>query len=424
MIQQRQIIDEDLHACTPFVLDAVVNAVAARETTVGRCILDWWRKTGTGDTGRQALLAGALVHTLEMDDLHKKSVTHPGCVVVPAALAMAAREGRSGRDLLIAVLRGYEAMCRVGNAVGRSHYKVWHSTATCGPFGSAMAAANLLGLSADQMVWSLGNAGTQSAGLWEFMNSGGMSKHLHAGRAAEAGVLAADLARSGFTGPERILEGDQGIFVATCPDATPGEILASRHDDWQLTRTSIKPWPCCRHTHPVIDAALELSPGLDSPVKTVSVRIYQAALDVCDRPDPGNEYEAKFSLQHCVAVALDRGVVDFSSFSEEARVNTATTRSTVRVELSTQIDSAYPDDWGCELEIITRDGQTLSTARAHCKGDPELPLSADGMVQKAHTLLDYAGMPQDRQQQLIEYILDLENQPQVLGIIDLLNIDS
>lgn len=413
LIQARQIIDEDLHACTYFVLDAIVNAIAGMHTPMGKIIMDWWHATGNADAGRQSLLGGALTHTMEMDDLHKQSVTHPGCVVVPAAIAIAAREGLSGKEMLIAVLRGYESMCRVGNAVGRSHYKIWHSTATCGPFGSAIAAGSLLGLSKEQLVWALGNAGTQSAGVWEFMNSGGMSKHLHAGRAAEAGILAADLARHGFTGPTRILEGKQGLFAASCPDAQASAITAMPQGPWQLVQTSIKPWPCCRHTHPAIDAALEIAAQLRTPVRQATLKTYQAALDVCNRPDPDSEYQAKFSLQHCVAVALDRGRVDFTSFDSAARDSSASTRATVSVALSPESDKAYPHNWGCELEVTTVDGQVLRAKRVHCKGDPELPLDDNAMLAKARTLLDYAGVEAKQQQALLNYILNIQDQPRI-----------
>jgi 2-methylcitrate dehydratase PrpD len=424
LIQEKKIINEDLQACTYFVLDATVNAIAGTNTVMGKTLLDWWRSTQSIDSGKQAFLGGALIHTLEMDDLHKQSVTHPGCVVVPAALSIAAREGLSGERLLVAILQGYEAMCRIGNAVGRSHYKIWHTTATCGPYGSAMAVSKLLNLSPQQHVWALGNAGTQSAGFWEFMNSGGMSKHLHAGRAAEAGILAADLARVGFTGPGEILEGKQGMFAAACADANPDEVVAAPQGPWHLTQTSLKPWPCCRHTHPAIDAALEISAQLDSPVTKVTLCTYQAALDVCDRPDPDNEYEAKFSLQHCLATALDKGVIAFDSFTESARQESSATRKTINIAVDSESDAAYPGNWGCELEVITDQGQTLHASRMHCKGDPELPLTEHDIIAKAKTLLDYASVDEASQQQLIKYILDLPNKSRVPSVTELLDFSA
>lgn len=423
LIQKKEILKEDLQACTYFVLDAIVNAIAGTRTNTGKLMLEWWDSVGTSDAGQQAFLGGSLIHILEMDDLHKTSVTHPGCVIVPTALAVSAREGLSGKQLLIAILQGYEAMCRIGNAVGRSHYKFWHSTATCGPYGSAMTASYLLKLSLKQHVWSLGNAGTQSAGLWEFMNSGGMSKHLHAGKAAQAGILAADLAKLKFSGPSRILEGKQGMFLATCPDADPSAVVNSSYDAWELTQTSIKPWPCCRHTHPAIDAALEISSQISSQIQQVIIRTYQAAIDVCNRPNPENEYEARFSLQHCVAVALNKGRIDFGSFEKSEQNKSVTTRKKISVELSASMEESYPNNWGCELEVTTKQGQIICVSRVDCIGDPELPLSQSKMKEKAKTLLTYAGVKELEQEHLIGYILDLHNQQRVPSMIEFLDID-
>ena len=204
LINSKPITNDDLKSAQLLVMDTIACAIAAFETEPARILARMPHNT-PGDPMRRAFYFGGLSHVIEMDDLHRSSVTHPGTVVIPAAWAVAEVENLGGRAFLEAVLKGYEACCRIGNAVGKAHYKVWHNTSTCGPFGSAMAAASLYGLSENQTVWALGNAGTQSSGLWEFMASGAMSKHLHTARAAESGLLAAYLARDGFTGPDTIL---------------------------------------------------------------------------------------------------------------------------------------------------------------------------------------------------------------------------
>ena len=220
LIRTKEVSDSDMHRAALFTLDAIANAMAGRNTEPGRKLLEWGRQQGR-DAGRRAFVIGGLTHILETDDLHRTSVTHPGCVVVPAVVAAADADVATGADFLRAVLHGYEAMCRIGNAVGPTHYQIWHNTSTCGPFGSAMAAATLLGLSEEQTLNALGNAGTQSCGFWQFMETGAMSKHLHAGRAAESGMLAAEMAAQGFTGPAQILEGNKGFFAGTCDDPGP-----------------------------------------------------------------------------------------------------------------------------------------------------------------------------------------------------------
>ncbi len=389
LIRTKPITQEDLEAAAYFTLDAVANAIGGRSTGPGQKLLAWAKDNGA-DAGRQALLMGGLTHILEVDDLHRASVVHPGCVVVPAAFALS---NGNGKDLLTAVLHGFEATCRVGMAVGKEHYKIWHSTATCGPFGSAMAGAHLLGLSDDQAVHALGNAGTQSAGLWQFMDTGAMSKHLHAGRGAEAGVVAAQLAAQGFTGPPEILEGAQGLFAGACPDADPDVVLRDPDHRWQVHETSIKPWPSCRHTHPAIDAALELSAEISNPddIAGVGIETYQAALDVCDRPNPQSVYEAKFSLYHTVAAALSDGRVDFDSFEADSRNRLAALRAKIMPTAEEPYVSAYPKDWGAMVEVVMNDATKLRASRQFCKGDPEAALSLDDMRIKAKMLMELGG---------------------------------
>lgn len=398
LIRSRPISAEDRKLAALFVLDAVASSIAGRNSDQGRILLRWAERQRHGNSlrlsaGDEAFLMGALTHILEVDDVHRASISHPGCVVVPAAWAIARREETGADGFLAAVLRGFEAMCRIGMAVGREHYTIWHNTATCGPFGSAMAVGDLLGLSDSGMIDALGNAGTQSAGLWEFNETGAMSKHLHAGNAARAGVLAADLAGDGFTGPPAILEGERGFFQAMCPDARPDLVLADENAPWQLGLTSIKPWPSCRHTHPAIDAASEIHSkinGLD--IEAVKVETYQAALDLCDRAAPETEYQAKFSLQHCVAAALTRDEVGFSAFDSEARNELAPLSARVQVTRKDAYEAGYPNALGSAVEVTFTDGSSVSAVRMTAKGDPEAPLSEEELRAKAATLISYAGI--------------------------------
>lgn len=405
LIREKPVSAADLEKTALFTLDAVASAIAGRNSEPGRKMLAWGRDR-QGDAGRRAFVMGALTHILEVDDIHRASVVHTGCVTVPAVFALAAGRDLPGETVLRAVLYGFEAACRVGMAVGPAHYRVWHNTATCGPYGSAMAAATVLGLDEGQAMHALGNAGTQSAGLWEFLRTGAMSKHLHAGRAAEAGVVAAELAALGFTGPPAILEGGAGFFAAACPDPDRDAVLRDPDAPWQVHLTSIKPWPSCRHTHPAIDAALGLAGRLDAAeIAAVEVETYGAALDVCDRPVAASEYEAKFSLQHCVAAALQRGGIDFSAFGEQARAAAAPLARKVRLAASEPYRSAYPSAWGAGVAVELADGTRLEAARPECRGDPEAALTAEEMAAKARTLMRHGGV--NDADRLIDGILGL-----------------
>lgn len=409
LIRAKEVSDADMHRTAIFTLDAIANAMAGCNTEPGRKLLEWGRQQGR-DAGRQAFVIGGLTHILETDDLHRASVTHPGCVVVSAVLAAADTAAATGANILRAVLHGYEAMCRIGNAVGPTHYRVWHNTATCGPYGSAMAMASLKGLSDAQAMHALGNAGTQSSGVWEFLDTGAMSKHLHAGRAAESGMIAADLAALDFTGPPKILEGDKGFFAAACPDAIPSAVTANPQAPWELTQTSIKPWPCCRHTHPAIDAALQLHGELDgAEIESVNVETYQAALDVCDRRLPESEYEAKFSLYHTVAVALQYGHISFQSFGDDSRKELADFRQKVSIAATEPWTSAYPASWGARITVTKKKGSDHMAERDGARGDPELALDDDEMLDKARTLLEFAGCGHADSNRIIEGIMSLPN---------------
>ena len=407
LIRAKPIEQADLEAAALFTLDAIANTLAGRNSDPGRVLLEWAQSFGGSDPGRRAFLLGALTHILETDDLHRASVVHPGCVVVPAVLAIAETQEFDGTSTLRAILHGFEATCRVGMAVGPAHYKVWHNTATCGVYGSAMAAATLYGLSEAEAVHALGNAGTQSGGLWEFLETGAMSKHLHAGRGAEAGLVAASLARHGFTGPPAILEGGKGLFAGACPDPEPGAVLRDPNARWQLHDTSIKPWPSCRHTHPAIDAALTLSDQVPTEeISEITVETYQAAVDVCDRPVPDSVYAAKFSLQHCLAAALADGAVGFDSFEAAARARLGGLREKVRLEVAEPYRSAYPLAWGSGVSVRLRDGSTRSATRAACKGDPDAALGREEMIDKARMLLAHGDLTEGESDDLIAAVLE------------------
>src|SRR5258705_265995 len=227
---------------------------------------------GRASAAAAAFANGVASHILELDDIHRGSTVHAGAPIIPAALAVAEREHADGRAFLAAVAIGYEAAFRIGEAVNPSHYYFFHPTGTVATFGAAAAAGSLLHLSVDDMVNALGSAGTQAAALWEFNADGAMSKHLHPGKAAMNGILAADLARAGFTGATRILEGERGFFRAFTrgPEGAAPRVEGSApHYDisrvtdglgsrWKIGENGYKLYSCCGHTHTAVDCALDI----------------------------------------------------------------------------------------------------------------------------------------------------------------------
>ena len=211
-----------------------------------------------------AMANAAASHVAEQDDVHNGSVFHPATVVFPPAVAVAQALGASGKQLLAASVVGYEVGIRVGEFLGRSHYRVFHTTGTAGTLAAAAAVGHLLGLNAQQMQHALGSAGTQSAGLWEFLRTAADSKQLHTAHAAAAGLMSAYLAKEGFTGAAEILEGPQGMAAGMSSDADPSRLVDGLGSRWALLDTAIKPYPVCHFIHGCADAALALRPEIGS----------------------------------------------------------------------------------------------------------------------------------------------------------------
>jgi 2-methylcitrate dehydratase PrpD len=387
---RRPVNSADRDRAATLLLDWTGCAVAGRAEPAGEKIaaafpdeMGSCTRIGASPASPQmaALHNGCLGNVLEMDDVDRKAVLHAAPTVIPAALAMAEHVGATKDDLLAAIIIGYDATIRIGRAVGPSHYAFWHNTATCGPFGAAAAACYLL--EGSDLVSALGLAGTQAAGLWQTRHEpDSMAKQLHAGHAAQVGVQSAFLSAQGFQGPRTILEGEQGFFAALCPGADAADCLFEQ-DGWLVHETSLKPYPACRHAHPAIDAALQ---AVDRGGEIV-VRTYQDALKFCDRPEPKSVIEGKFSLQHSVAVALNRGVPRLVDFGPEAVNQYAATRARVTVTEDGHFNAAYPAHYGASVEI----GGQIWTAE-DALGDPEVPMSEGQVRDKASMLMQEGGM--------------------------------
>lgn len=340
---------------------------------------------------------GGLGNILEMDDVDKRALLHPGPVVAPAALVAAEREGAAAAAALDAVVVGYEAMIRVGRAVGPAHYAFWHNTATCGPFGAAAAAGRLFHLDTEQMSAALGLAGTQGSGLWQMRHEPpAHAKQLHTARAALAGYQSARLVGSGFSGLHRILEGPQGFFAATCGAADPEDVVAFGRDaPWAIHDVSFKPWPACRHAHAAIDAALALKAAgaAAGEVEAGVIAVYRDAVVFCDEPAPADALSAKFSLQHAVAAALIGGEPTLDDFEGRglSRPDIAALRERFRVVEDQALTARYPARFGARVDLALRSGERRSVEIADALGDPENPVDEERLRAKAVRLIEHAG---------------------------------
>jgi len=356
---------------------------------------------GRSAAASAALANGVASHILELDDVHKGSTLHAAAPIIPAALATAEREHRDGRAFLLAVALGYDAGFRIGEAVNPSHYRFWHPTGTAATFGAAVAAGSLLGLDDRAMLDALGTAGTQAAGLWEFNADGAMSKHLHPGKAAFNGILAADLAQRGFTGATRILEGDRGFFRATSAAFDPSRVTDQLGVHWKIGENCFKLHSCCGHTHTAIDAALDYrdqagwrGDEATSQLARIEVATYASGYEIVKEANPRTPYQAKFSLAYCVAAALLEGRVGLEQFtpdrfSDGGVVDPATRALLDRIEIAVAPDlsARYPAEWGTRITFTRRDGEIRALAAAFPRGNPENPVTTEMLEDKLRALV-------------------------------------
>ncbi len=380
----------DLVKARLHLLDWIGCAVAGRNHGTASALMAALKE----EEVREVFAWGALGNILEMDDVDKRALLHPGPSIIPAALCALSDTG-SLDDLLTAVVRGYEATVRLGRAVGPDHYAFWHNTGTCGPIGAAAAAASLLKLSREETGHAMALAMSQFAGLWQTRHDPeSAGKQIHTAHAAQAGLVSARLAARGLQGPLSFLEGEQGFFAATCGAADPMGVLANHDGRWLIQDVSFKPWAACRHAHAVIDAALLAREAVPlDKIEQVIILTYADALKFCDKPNPQTVIEAKFSLQHAVAVTLVKGMPQLSDFEPDAIADPAIAdlRGRVQVYEGDAYTSRYPAHFGAEVRLEA--GEKSGVYRMpDALGDPENPLSQDGIERKARTLFEYGGL--------------------------------
>jgi len=352
-----------------------------------------------GDLEYACVANGTLIHSFDFDDYHRAKL-HPAAAVIPAALAVGESENVSGEKLLEALVAGYETMIRIslGTGPNSSRLKGWHLTGTCGTFGAAAAIARMMNLEAAETQSALGLAGTQSSGLWAFNADGAMSKRFHPGRAAQSGLLAATLARRGFTGPGQILEAEDGGFCrATSDDVHFEKITDGLGEVFETQDVCIKPYACCGSIHSSIDAALDIRANPDFAVEDIDeiaalgsevVRI-QTGWDY----QPSTVLAAQMSLKYCVAAALIDGDCSAEQFTPERITDEALVALANRItfEVDPELDSLYPAHFCGGVAVTSKSGKSWARRVYDPKGSPVSPLSDDDVIRKFVGLAEFAG---------------------------------
>src|SRR5664279_278045 len=336
---QHETVNRALAALTPFVGPAQATVLGRHERV---------------DILHAALFNGMTSHTFDFDDTHLRTVIHPAGPVASALLALAEFVPASGRQFLHAFVLGVEVECRIGNAVYPSHYDIgWHITGTAGVFGAAAATGKLLGLSEARLVWALGIAATQAAGLREMFGS--MCKPLHPGMAAKNGLYAALLAQQDFTSTTVGIEGKRGFANVLATERNFEAITEHLGETWELSENTYKPFACGIVIHPVIDGCIQLRNEYQlkaEDVERIDVAVHPLVLELTGKTRPAVGLEGKFSVFHCAAVAVIDGAVGEAQFSDERVVDPQVTA--LRDRVRAVVDPATRED-AADVRITLRD---------------------------------------------------------------------
>jgi 2-methylcitrate dehydratase PrpD len=380
-----------------------------------------------------ALANGTAAHGIEMDDVTSESSLHPGVVAYPTALAIAEELNSDPKDIIAAVVAGYEVIMRLGEATlnPEGNYSLgFHSTGTCGVFGAAMISGKLLELDADQLTTALGIAGSMASGSMEYLTEGAWTKRMHPGWAAHSGILAARLAKEGYTGPQTIIEGTFGFLNAYTRKANPDKVVTDLGSPYKILETNIKIHACCRYMHASIDAALQLAREkkiTPDQIKQIRVNVLRGGFDVVADPidkkrTPANVVEAQFSVPFGIAVALVKGRAGYNEFIQQNVEDKEVRETMQKVEcyIDDELDQTYPVHWQAKLWIKLHDDTEILTHIRHPRGGwPGEQISWEEIMEKFLELADPV-FPKERLKDIVDKTHRLETLSSINEITRLL----
>ncbi len=410
------------------ILDAMGCGIFGSKTPWGRKVVElvkeesdreeavlWGNKGHKASVLMAAMANGTMIHAFDFDDYHSAKL-HPGSVVIPAALAVGERIGISGKELLTAIILGYEVMIRASLAAGpnSSRKKGWHLTGTCGTFGAAAAVGKIYKLTPKQLVYALGLAGTQSSGLWAFIADGSMAKRLHPGKAAQSGILSVMLAAKDFSGSSQIFEAEDGGFLQATSDEPNLSLLTEALGEvYHCVETRIKPYAACGSNHSSIEGVLELVSNHSlKPEDIEKISVYNShvvKLQTGWDYKPTTILQAQMSLKYCIAVAIKDRQVLTDQFTEERIKDRELTDLAKRVEVvvDPEIDNIYPRKWPSKVDFLLKDGEKLSVYIDNPLGSPEKPIPTQVIVEKFQNITNGV-IERNIQEKIIKNIDNLE----------------
>ena len=403
-----------LGIATAGVTVAATFRVPAEATIIG--------EASSVPAGPASLANGTLVHGLDFDDTHTDALVHPTAVILPTVFAIGQRVGATGQDVLTAAAIGFETIIRLGASVRHGfHSNGFHATSVCGTPAAALAASWLSGADARCAVNAIGIAASQSSGLLEFLHSDATTKQLHAGWAASAGIMAADLAAAGATGPASAIEGDYGLVRSFTRAAAP-DIAADLGERWSLLGTTLKPYPVCQLSHAALDALASVRDEIPiDAVDRIDVDVPAGSVPIVCEPverklSPASPYEAKFSLQWCVAALLVDGDITIASFDDDRVNRPGLVDLAARVRYRPFDPDTAPADAPGRVRVHLSGGETIEASVPRSRGGPDLPMTDDDVIAK---FVANCGTPEAAR--VADAVLRLDEAPDVTGILDLVN---
>jgi len=403
---------DDVEQLQRLILDHAAVTLCGSVQPWGRKLTRWAEKYGAaGDSvligsGRTAgaavagLVNGTSAHGYELDDTHEPSRSHPGAVVISAALAVGVERGASGRDIVAAIVAGYEIMTRLGMAAGALEITQagFHATALFGPFGAAAAAAHLMGLDAAALAraWGIALSMTGGSSQFAFEPEGTMVKRMHAGLPAQNGIMAAQLADLGVDAPMRAIEGEQGFFHLYGQNPEPSLLMRGHGEPFQIHNMSFKPYSCCRKFHSLIDALEETTDGFATDtdaIDRISVYSPTGSVEKHQMKRPSSVMAAQYSMPYIVGATLAYGARRYDAYGPAFHGDSRVLDIVDRVEatLDTGLDRFVPDAMPNRVVLHMKDGSERQAQVIESLGSPERPLSLAGVSDKAEALLAMFG---------------------------------
>lgn len=378
-----------------------------------------------------ALVNGTMGHAFDMDDDHREGTQHSSVVVLPAVLAAAEAYGKSGKDVLLGFVYGSEITIRLGEAFeGQTYYQGFHPTGTCGVFGATGGVAKVIGLDAKKIAYALGIAISSSAGTLEWKAQGTWTKRLQAGHPAMCGVMSAELASRGYTGPTTVWDGQDGFLRAySYKDIyNYDKVVDEFGKRWEMADTSIKVHACCRFSAPLADCALDLyNRGINyKDVEHIHAKVNKYSIKVLTIPeetkaDPKTVVDAQFSLPFAVACGMVKGHETIEDFTNETIRDPEVLALAKKVtwELDPEAEKVYPKYYPCTVEVTMKDGTVHVAHVDYPKGDPENPVSWDETVEKFRFMAGHhiGRLEQDRIIDLVAHLEELENVDELMSLL-------